>query len=922
MASSLATPLVLAAIVCVPWALGAVLDSSAPDRADDENGETWWSFTPLESVAVPGVAPNRRRSIRNDIDAFILAKLEEQGLAPSPPADRRTLLRRLSIDLIGLLPTPAELEAFLEDRAPGAYERQAERLLASPHYGERWARHWLDVVHYADTHGYDKDKRRPHAWPYRDYVIRSFNQDKPYGRFVEEQLAGDLLDAHGGDGIPATGFIVAGPWDFVGHVELAEGTLDKKIVRNLDRDDMVTTAMSTFTSLTVHCARCHDHKFDPIDQRDYYGLQAVFAGVERANRDYDPDPALAARRAELTGRVDRLESQEAELLALVESLTGPRVVELEQELESARALILTLAQNAPTARTLGYHSAIASSSQVSKWVQVDLGTPLPIATVHLVGAHVVYGGHDGPGFGFVPRFRVEVSNDPEFADGVVVVSDWTGTEFPHPGDEPRTFTAEPSTSGRFVRVTATQLWERTQDFIFALGELAVMSEGSNVALGRPVTALDSIEAAGSWGREYLVDGVFGTSSFAEVESLRTAEPNADRDDPFAGHARSRDLARELESLQGELRAARLELADESTLSALEVTGRVLTRARAEVAGLPAPSKVYAAAPVASGPRPVRLLLRGDESEPGVEVAPHAVAAVPGPDAEFDLADPGDEAQRRLALARWITHRDNPLTWRSIANRIWYHHFGRGLVSTPNDFGHMGELPTHPELLDWLAFRIRDGDQSIKDLHRLIVTSATYRQVSASRAEGESVDSGNRFLWRMNRRRLDADAIRDAMLFVSGELDMTMHGPGFDTFAFEDDESPRYLYERHEPDDPAALRRSVYRFIVRSVPDPFMEAFDCADPSVSVPVRGETTTALQALALLNDPFVLRRAEHFAERVSLQEPETSARIVAAWELALNRSPSPTELARAEAHAEQYGLSALCRVILNTSEFVFID
>ena len=236
---------------------------------------------------------------RTPVDAFILAKLTEKGLKPSPPAERDVLIRRLTFDLHGLPPTPEEMAEFVSDSSDDAYEKVVDRLLRSPRYGERWARHWLDVVHFGESHGYDKDKPRANAWPYRDYVIGAFNSDKPYSRFVEEQLAGDVLFPDNPEAVVATGFIAAGPWDFVGHVELREGTLDKQIARTLDRDDMVTTAISTFTSLTVHCARCHNHKFDPIDQEDYYRLQAVFAGIDRADRPYDSDPATAAQRHSL-----------------------------------------------------------------------------------------------------------------------------------------------------------------------------------------------------------------------------------------------------------------------------------------------------------------------------------------------------------------------------------------------------------------------------------------------------------------------------------------------------------------------------------------------------------------------------------------------------------------------------------------------
>ena len=241
-----------------------------------------WAFKPAARPAVPDTAADPW--VRNPIDAFVRAKHQQQGLSPSPAADRRVLIRRATFDLTGLPPTPAEVEAFLSDSSPDAYEKLIDRLLASPAYGERWARHWLDVVHFGETHGYDKDKPRPNAWPYRDYVIRSLNADKPYSRFVQDQLAGDVLFPGEPDGVIATGFIAAGPWDFVGHTELREGTVDKAIARSNDRDDMVMTAMSTFQSLTVHCARCHDHKFDPISQADYYRLQAVFAGVDRGDR--------------------------------------------------------------------------------------------------------------------------------------------------------------------------------------------------------------------------------------------------------------------------------------------------------------------------------------------------------------------------------------------------------------------------------------------------------------------------------------------------------------------------------------------------------------------------------------------------------------------------------------------------------------
>jgi hypothetical protein len=621
--------------VLAKWiAEGANWPKDVTLQASPDPGEKWWSLQPLTRPAIPVV--QTPSWIRTSVDAFILRRLEQQGMKPSAEADRRTLIRRLSFDLLGLPPSPSEIDAFLRDRSPDAYEKLVDRLLDSPRYGERWARHWLDVVHYGDTHGYDKDKVRPNAWPYRDYVIRAFNEDRPYYRFIKEQIAGDVFEPDAPEGIVGLGFLAAGPWDFVGHVELREGTLDKNITRNLDRDDMVATVMNTFTSLTVQCARCHDHKFDPITQEDYYSLQAVFAAVDRADRTYK----------ETAGR--------------------PGVV---------------------------YAAAT----------------------------------HFAPAGTFTP------------------------------------------TNGKL--------------------------------------------------------------------------------------------------------------------------------------------------------RPIYLLKRGSEKNPVREVAPGTVACIASLPSRFPLPD-RPEGERRAALARWITDEGNPLTWRSIVNRVWLYHFGQGLVDTPNDFGRMGGKPSHPELLDWLAIEFRDGGQSLKRLHRLIVNSATYRQASIDNRAHSRIDSGNRLLWRMNRRRLDAESIRDAVLAVSGKLDPKMYGPGFRTFGFLDDHSPHYKYEEYNPDDPAGHRRSVYRFLVRSVPDPFMETLDCPDPSLRVEKRNESLTALQALALLNDKFMLRMAEHFAGRVEKMGGDLSRQVTTAYRLALGREPTAEENRLLHDYECTHGLANMCRLILNTNEFSFVD
>jgi hypothetical protein len=690
---------------------------------------TWWSLRPLKKPPVPGNG--------NPIDAFVRARLEEQKLTPSAEADAAILIRRLTYDLHGLPPTWEETQAFVGDRSPAAYEKLVDRLLASPRYGERWGRHWLDVAHYGESHGYDKDKPRRNAWPYRDYVIRAFNQDKPYARFVEEQLAGDVLWPNDPEGTVATGFIAAGPGDFVGHAELREGTTDKEITRLLDRDDMVMTTMSAFVSMTAHCARCHNHKFDPIPQEDYYALQAVFAGVDRADRPFDPDPKVHAARRVL--------------------------------LEKRRSVMVRL-------RPLRDEAANATSPELKKLDE----------TLSAVKA--------------------------DFADS-----------------------KKPELQAQINQLTADR----------RVMVQALLSQETRDATARFTAELQAVD-------------------------------------------------KELEQL-----------------------GK--------------PQLVYAAANFFDGqgtfnfaiePRPITVLQRGSVESPGKPVGPGALSCVPSLPSRFVLKDGEGEGARRAALAHWITAPENVLTWRSIVNRVWQYHFGAGIVDSANDFGHMGTQPTHPELLDWLAVTFRDQGGSFKQLHKLILMSATYRQRSANIPANAAVDADNRYLWRANRQRLDAESVRDGALAVSGKLDSAMGGPSAEQFWFKDDHSPVYDYSRFDIDSPASYRRSVYRFIVRSAPDPFMDRLDCPDASLITAKRNITITAIQALALLNNPFMLRQAEHTAARVRGLAQSRDEQIAWIYRLALGRNPAPAEAQRLGQFAAQHGLENAVRAILNSNEFLFVD
>lgn len=882
----------------------------------------WWSLRPLKRPAVPDIWNARKKEnasvshkhsgqlqLRTEVDAFIQDTLTKKGLQASPEADRRTLVRRLYFDLVGLPPTPEQIEAFVSDEQPKAYERLVDHLLASDGYGERWARHWLDVVHYADTHGYDKDKLRPNAWPYRDYVIRSLNDDKPYERFVREQIAGDALWPDTVDGITATGFIAAGPWDFIGHAEVPESKIDGKVARNMDRDDMVTSTMNTFCSVTVQCARCHNHKFDPITQEHYYSLQSVFAALDRADRSYDADPQTASRRRELVARKGALTKEKLELDAIVQKRAGDKLAPIDEKLAELQKQ--KEAAKGGAKPEFGYHSHIEKKQDVVKWVQVDLGQPTPIESILYVGCHDSFNGI-GHGFGFPLRYRIETSDDESFKTNVTMIADYTESDVKNPGTNPQSLKTPSGLKARHVRITATKLAQRSNDYIFALAELSVlMPGGGNAALGKRVTSLDSIQAPVRWQRKNLVDGYyFGVSANPDVQN-QIARLSEDR---------SRILK---EALTDEVKAK------------IASNDAALAETSAAIKALPVQSRVYSGmvhhgkgnfigtGAIGGKPRAIHVLHRGNIQQPQEAVGPGTIPVIANVDWRLQLPESHAESDRRVALAEWIVHRDNPLTWRSIVNRVWQYHFGRGIVDSPNDLGRMGQLPTHPELLDWLAVEFRDGGQSLKKLHRLIVTSSVYRQSSQHREANGQIDSGNAYLWRMNRRRLTAEEVRDAVLAVSGKLDRKMFGPGFQLFVLEHPQhSPHYEYHKHDPDDPASHRRSVYRFIVRSQPDPFMTTLDCADSSQSVPRRDETVTALQALSLLNNKFMLRMAEHFSNRLNTESDSQTDQITRAFQLATGREPTEEQLEVLMEYANDFGTENLCRLLFNLNEFVFVD
>ncbi len=863
----------------------------------------WWSFRPLQKPEVPQPASEDVEWVQTPIDAFIARKHREHKVTHAEEADQRTLVRRVYYDLTGLPPTPEEVDEFVQSDDPKAWDKLIDRLLESDRYGERWARHWLDVVKYADTCGYDKDKLRPNAWPYRDYVIQSFNKDKPYARFVQEQVAGDVLFPGDPDGIRALGFIAAGPWDFIGHAEVSEDKIDGKVARNLDRDDMVSNTLNTFCSVTIQCARCHNHKFDPFTQEHYYSLQSIFAAVDKAERVFDVSPEVEQQKKSLN---DQLAALKSALAAHEKSINDAGGQELSAVLQQIESLQDGRREKARPVE-YGYHSQIASNPDAVKWVEVDLGQPVVLSEVRLRACSDDFAGI-GAGFGFPVRFRIDVSDKPIDDGNATTLRNYVTADAPNPRLAPFSIAAT-EVPVRYIRVTATQLAIRDNDYNLALAEVeAIDVNGNNVAFNASVSALDSIESPVRWQKSNLTDGRYPEAQDpAKAQQLAVAE------------AKKKSLLSELRTSEWLERCAELkqQIADASN----------------ELKQLPVGQMVYAAAtefkpignfkPTMGKPRSVRLLHRGNVTQPLEEVLPGVIPLDASSDWHLPLEADHHEADRRAALAEWLVDRDNPLTWRSVVNRIWQYHFGQPIVKSPNDFGRMGQPPSHPELLDWLACEFRDNGQSFKHLHRLILKSAVWKQASTHHTSNAAIDGSNQYLWKHARRRLSAEELRDSVLMVSGQLNLKMGGPGFYLFALEKtDHSPHYEYHKFDPADKESHRRSVYRFIVRSQPDPFMTTMDCADSSQSTPRRTETFTALQALSLMNNNLTIVMSEAFGERLRQNSTSSADAVDMAFAWCAGRSPSPTERTALTEYADTYGLAAFARIMFNLNEFIFLD
>ncbi len=797
---------------------------------------TWgghWSLKPVRRPVPPALGQAQRPA--NAVDSFVFAKLAKGGLAPSRLAGRPVLIRRLHLVMLGMHPSPGEVAAFVNDPQPDAWERLVDRVLDDPRLGERWAQHWLDVIRYAETHGFETNQERPNAWPFRDWVVDALNHDLPYDQFVRGQLAGDALGSGTG-----TGFLVAGPYDLVKSQDINLTLMQ----RQNELDGMINTTGTTFLGLTLGCARCHDHKFDPVTQRDYYSLQAIFAGVNHAERmiDQKRDPALAMEQAALESRVDSAKKELTLLEAGIPRFKPPVNARGNEEIFEpvpARFIRFNIARANRAEPCVDELEIFAEGKNVAL---ASAGARATASGVYLDGGN--------------PIHQLALVNDGRYGNSRSWIANsstnaWVQIEL-----------AKPATIGRIK-------WARDRE--------------------------------GRYNDRLAVEYTFEVAT--EPGQWRTVASSADR--PPTGDGTQTKLEYLLAHLKGEEATKVRQLAkrlagDEQRLGEIHAAMR---------------RTVYAG--TFRQPEVTHVLHRGDPLAKRDEVGPDGIGALGG---ALGLAPNAPEQQRRLKLAQWITTPDNPLTARVIVNRLWKHHFGTGLAATLNDLGVNGVLPTHPELLDWLAAELVSSGWSLKRIHRLILTSRAWRQSSQPRKEALAVDGGSRFLWRFPPRRLEAEVIRDNILLATGTLDSRMGGPGFSGFRVEA-ENVRH-YHPKESYGPADWRRMLYMTKVRQEREPTFGVFDCPDFNQTVPSRSRSTTPLQSLSLLNSPFVLQQAGLLAKRLRHESgADSRAQVARACQLALGREPTREELADASGLVAEHTLEAFCRALFNANEFLFL-
>ncbi|MDB5337359.1 MAG: Protein of unknown function (DUF1553)/Protein of unknown function (DUF1549)/Planctomycete [Planctomycetaceae bacterium] len=908
-----------------------------------------WSLASLSQPVIPEMvgADAGQGGGQSPIDRFVRRRLMTEGLEPAPQAARAELVRRLKFDLLGLPPTPDEIDAFVTDSRADAFSRLVERYLASPQYGERWGRHWLDVVRFGESDGFEDDDPRNQAWPYRDYVIRSLNADKPYDQFVREQVAGDVLEPVTTDGTIATTMLVNGPFDRSAAVSASK--VERLRSREENLEEMLTTVGQTFLGLTVNCARCHDHKFDPIPQTDYYRMKAVFEGVlQSLSSRFEPSlvlsPADVAEHARLQAETIRLADKlghfKTDQAAIEDDLNSPLLdraaalwhfngggatSQTEPDRKGARNLL-----EAKWSGRFGMpaRSRIAAANSDQRVFDTGEGT----ITNNVEG---------GAGYAIIPSLdnssllqrgealsiftRVRFTGKFNGTDDVLRIGDvgdrhkdTLGFEMVATGENQQQAVARFVVTGKGqtaeigVSSTTPLSLDKWYDLVgvFADSRLTLWVSDPNTGkvIGVPASKevpFKSLEAEGKQNLLVFVAPGFqnGPQPGAQMDIAAVWQSSLSPEDVTSLSAQREPDTKQKAS--PELRLAEL-------ATRIAETNKQIAAVKLQIEQLP-----RALIGVRQKPGPTVVFERGDIRSPGAAVSPGGLSAIHQQPAELGLTETSDEADRRRKFAAWVTDPRNPLTARVIVNRVWQWHFGVGIVDTSSDFGVNGGRPSHPELLDWLATQFIEDGWSLKQLHRRILLSATWQQSSLSNGKAAKIDIDNRLLWRFAPKRLDAESTRDAMLFVSGELNPQIGGPSYQPFTMTKFNTT--FYHPIESGEPQYNRRTIYRMSINTGRDPLLDALDCPAPSVLTPVRRQTVTPLQALSLMNDTFVLRQAKKLAERVAAEASKPEQQIVLAWQRALGRAPTPEEAAGAVEMIQDSNFETLCWVLFNSSEFL---
>ena len=866
----------------------AGLDGKPRDTAPE-----LWSLQPVVRPDVAG------------IDELVRKRLGLEGLEPSPEADKRTLVRRLSFDLTGLPPKPADIQAFLDDEGPDAYERLVDRLLASPHFGERWARHWLDIACFGESHGFEYNQPRNNFWHYRNWVVKALNENLSYDDFTRMQIAGDALPEAGPDGVMATGFLVAGSHN----TTMPQSDPMRKTMRQDEMEHMVAVVGQTFLGLTLNCARCHDHKTDPVSQKDYYRIVASLSDVSHGERKVSlarPETRKEIDQLKVEGRVarNRLRSFDAQFKEVIlakrnqtpgEAPEPPKAFEswdFREGLEGQSGKLDVKLAGGAKQDSKGLHfdgkGAYAESSPTDKEFRAK-----------------------------TLEAWVQLENLSQRGGGVISIQRIGGGQFDAVvfGErEPKKWMA------------GSNSFQRYESFN-AMPELDAVKSPIQVTLtyGEDGTITGYREGK-PYGKAYKKGGlaVYEAGKTQVVFGIRHSPPGGNR--MLAGTViRAKLYGRELSRAEVAASAGMLSdyvgekeilaILDEGQLqerNRLQEVARGIHERLSKLESENQPIPVYALN--SRRPPVVHVLARGSVLQPKDEATPGGVAALPG--AEFGLDSKASGQERRKKLADWITDPENPLFARVMANRLWHHYFGVGIVNTPNDFGFTGGRPSHPELLDWLADELKRQDWNLKALHKTILMSATYRQASTFNPEAAKVDADNRLLWRNSPRRLVGEEVRDAMLSISGRLDLTLGGKGYrDVREYRHKGS--HFYDPIPQDQPPQFRRTLYRFSPRGAKRTMLDTLDCPDPSAITPSRAVTTTPLQSLALMNNDLVLELAKDFAQHLEGE----SEPVKRAYLLTYGRQPDPRERELGHGFILKYGLPAYCRALFNSNEFLHV-